>query len=110
MLKAAQYERGDRHDHDQRVTLTEVHCNEHKYTATYTVAQYLVPGRVASLIQIYSRQLSIEQQTAEECSEHVEHKHEYEYRYRRPVTDLPRKQRQLIVNDTQQGQRKKDRS
>ena len=110
MLKAAQYKRGDRHDHDQRISLTEVHCDEHQHSAAYTVAQYLVPGRVASQVQVCSRQLSIEQQTAGECSEHVEHKHEYEYQYRRPVTDLPCKQRQFVVNDTQQGQRKKDRS
>lgn len=110
MLKAAQYKRGDRHDNDQRVALTEVHCDEHEHTAAYTVAQYLVPGRVAPLIQIYSRQLSIEQQAARECAKHVERKHEYEYRYRRSVTDLPCIQRQLVVNDTQQGQRKKDRS
>ena len=64
MLKAAQYKRGDRHDYDQRISLTEVHCNKHEHAAAYTVAQYLVPGRIASLIQSYSRQLSIEQQTA----------------------------------------------
>lgn len=110
MLKATQYKGGDRHDYDQRIALTIVHCNEHEHTAAYTVAQYLVPGRVASLIQIYSRQLGIEQQAAKECAEHVEHQHDHEYRHRRPVTDLPCKQRQLVVNDTQQGQRKKDRS
>lgn len=110
MLKAAQYKRGDRHDNNQRVALTVIHCDEHEHSATYTVAQYLVPGCVTSLVQIYSRQLRIEQQAAGECAKHVEHKHEYEYRYRRPVTDLPCKQRQLVVNDAQQGQRKKDRS
>lgn len=109
MLKAAQYKRGDRHDNNQRVALTVVNCDEHEHSATYTVAQYLVPGRVASLIQIYSRQLGIEQQTAGECANHVEHKYDHEYRHRRPVTDLSCKQRQLVVNDTQQGQRKKDR-
>ena len=110
MLKTAQYERGDCHDYNQRVALTVVHCDEHEHSAAYTVAQYLVPGCVASLVQIYSRQLRIEQQAARECAEHVEHKHDHEYRHRRPVTDLPCKQRQLVVNDTQQGQRKKDRS
>lgn len=109
MLKSAQYKRGDRHDDNQRVALSVVHCNEHEYTTAYTVAQYLVPGRVASLIQIYSRQLGIEQQAAGECANHVEHKHDHEYRHRRSVTDLPCKQRQLVVNDTQQCQRKKDR-
>lgn len=109
MLKAAQYKRGDRHDNNQRVALTVIHCDEHEHSATYTVAQYLVPGRVASLIQIYSRQLGIEQQAAGECANHVEHKHDHEYRHRRSVTDLPCKQRQLVVNDTQQCQRKKDR-
>lgn len=110
MFKAAQYKGGDRHDDNQRIVLSEVHCNEHEHSAAYTVAQYFVPRCVASLVQIYSRQLSIEQQAARECSKHVEHKHDHEYRHRRPVTDLPCKQRQLVVNDTQQGQRKKDRS